>query len=174
MTKQDFLFSDEKELEVQLESALLMLKNEREKNRNYEEENSRLHEIIAGLKRAQFGKKSERWESEEQLVFNEVEVESRKPEPTEEDSKQEIQVKGHTKKRGHRKALPENLEREVVVVELPQEERFAEDGTALKIIGYEVSEKLSYEPSKTKVIEYRRAKYGADSGDYEKTAPCRQ
>ena len=43
--------------------------------------------------------------------------------------------------------------------------------TPLKIIGYETSERLSYEPSKTKVIVYKRAKYGVDSGDYTKTAP---
>ncbi len=34
-----------------------------------------------------------------------------------------------------------------------------------------MSEKFDYEPAKTKVIQYHRAKYGVDSGDYEKTAP---
>lgn len=170
MAKQDLFFSEEQSIEARLESALVMLEKKDERLSLYEEENERLREVIAGLKRAQFGKKSERWESDEQLCFNEVEFYAKQPDPSEENQRLEIQVNGHTKKRGHRKALPAELEREVVVVELPAEERFAEDGTPLKVIGYEVSEKLSFEPAKTKVIEYRRAKYGADSGDYEKTA----
>jgi len=169
-TKQDIFFSDEQSIEARLESALTMLEKKDERLSLYEEENERLREIIAGLKRAQFGRKSERWESDEQLCFNEVELFAKQPEPSDEDP-QEIKVQGHTKKRGHRKALPAELEREVVVVELPEEECFSQDGMPLKVIGYEVSEKLSYEPSKTKVIEYRRAKYGVDIGDYEKTAP---
>lgn len=105
------------------------------------------------------------------MVFNEAEVESRKPDTLDEGDEAEIKVSAHTKKvRGHRRALPEDLEREEILVELPEPERFAEDGSPLKIIGYEISEKLSYEPSKTKVIVYRRAKYGVDSGDYIKTA----
>ncbi|MGZ3796967.1 MAG: IS66 family transposase [Pseudobdellovibrionaceae bacterium] len=170
MSKQELFFSSEESLEVRLQGALHLLKQEQEKNKNYEDEVSRLHEIIAGLKRAQFGKKSERWESSEQLCFNEAEfyIKNAKPEDGEET---EIEVRGHTKKRGHRKALPEDLEREVIVLEVPPSERFSKEGLPLKIIGYEVSEKLSYEPSKTKVIEYRRAKYGVDGGDYEKTAP---
>ena len=43
----------------------------------FEEENARLQEMLCDLKRSKFGKKSERWESSEQLVFNEAEVESR-------------------------------------------------------------------------------------------------
>lgn len=170
MTEQDFLFSEEQNIEEQLQGALLRIEKDQEKIKLYEEENERLREIIVDLKRNLFGKKSERWESKEQLCFNEAEVESRKPEPKE-NSEEEVKVEAHTKKRGHRKPLPENLEREVVVIELPKEDQVASDGTPLKVIGYEVSEKLSYEPSKTKIIEYRRAKYGADSGDYEKTAP---
>ncbi|MBK8203328.1 MAG: transposase [Bdellovibrionales bacterium] len=39
------------------------------------------------------------------------------------------------------------------------------------MIGWEVSEKLKYEPAKVSVLRYERAKYGVDSGDYVKTAP---
>ncbi len=167
-TQEDFIFSNAESLEVRLESALNLLAKEKEKNSNYEDENNRLHEMLAELKRMKFGTKSERWESSEQLVFNQVEFLAKQAADVE---SQEIEVKGHTKKRGHRKELPKDLEREVITLVLPPEEIFTADGTPLKIIGYEISEKLSYEPSKTKVIEYRRAKYGVDSGDYEKTAP---
>jgi hypothetical protein len=81
---------------------------------------------VRALKRAQFGKKSEAWESQEQLkmTFNEVEVEAKKAQ--ESDSKTE--VTSHKRKaRGHRKPLPEHLAREVVRIELPAEELKTED-----------------------------------------------
>ncbi len=170
MLKQENIFSENEFLRDEVQGLKLQVENYREKIKHFELEVSRLHEMLLDLKRMKFGTKSERWESPEQLVFNEVEVEARKPEPSIEDD-DEIRIEGYTKKRGHRKAMPSDLEREVIIIELPESERFTEDGMTLKIIGYEISEKLSYEPSKTKVIEYRRAKYGVDSGDYEKTAP---
>lgn len=168
------IFSEYENLKIEINSLHSQAKTKDILLKNYKEENSRLQEIIRDLQRSKFGKKSERWESEEQLVFNEAELESLKPDPlgADEEFEEDIQVKAHVKKkRGHRRALPEDLEREEIIVELPESERFADDGTPLKVIGYEVSEKLSYEPSKTKVIVYRRAKYGIDSGGYEKTAP---
>jgi transposase len=96
------------------------------------------------------------------MVFNEADVLAKnlKPDLTEEivldsytavedSNKKEILVKEHTKKiRGHRKPLPKNLPREVCRIELPESERVSADGvTPLKIIGYEVSEKLVYEPA---------------------------
>lgn len=104
------------------------------------------------------------------LLFNEAEMESHNPDQ-DKDDEDTVEVQSHTKKRGHRKPLPSNLPREVIKVELPQAEQVTEDGTQLKVIGWEVSEKLKYEPAKVSVIEYHRAKYGADSGDYVKTAP---
>jgi len=56
-------------------------------------------------------------------------------------------------------------------VTLPPEEQFTAEGTPLKPIGKEISEKLIYEPAQIKVQEIHRIKYGVDSGDYVKTAP---
>lgn len=174
LSSNESLFSDYENLKIKVIDLEIQVEKDHEALELYKAENSRLLEMLHDLKRSKFGKKSERWESSEQLIFNEAEVESQKPDLSSEEevAEEEIRVSGHTKKkRGHRRALPKDLEREEVLVELPESERFADDGTPLKIIGYEISEKLSYEPSKTKVIVYRRAKYGADSGDYEKTAP---
>jgi len=183
MSTQSELFFAESDLAVKLESALQQIKNKDEKIKFYEEENERLHEMLNGLKRSKYGKKSERYESSEQLLFNEAEVLTKnyKAELSEEiiidgnldDEKKEITVKEHTKKiRGHRKPLPKELPREVQHIELPESERVSADGvTPLKIIGYEVSEKLVYEPAVVKVLEIHRAKYGVEVGDYEKTAP---
>lgn len=161
MSKEKMFFDTEANLADQLQGALLQVKIEQEKNKNYAEEVERLHEMLAELKRSKFGVKSERWESDEQMVFNEVELFSKQPEPGSDDK---ITVSEHTKKRGHRKPLPKELDREVIFVELPKAEQFTEDGlTPLKVIGYEISEKLSFEPARVKVIEYHRAKYGKSS-----------
>src|SRR5690606_24742158 len=87
------------------------------------------------------------------------------------DDKVEVKVEGHTKSRGKRGPLPKDLEREVVVIDLPESERMGEDGKPLRPIGKEISEKLHYEPAKFKVIEYHRIRYGADSGDTGVVAP---
>lgn len=166
------IFSENEDLKIKLSSLQSQAETKDVMLKNYEQEISRLSEIVRDLQRSKFGKKSERWESSEQLVFNEAEVESRRPETNsdEEAPEDSIAVSAHKKKRGHRRALPTDIEREEITLELPESERFSADGTPLKVIGYEISEKLSYEPSKTKVIVYRRAKYGVDSGDYVKTA----
>lgn len=171
MSEQASFFSSD-DLRVQLEGALLRNVALTERNQHLEGENLWLKEQLASLKREKFGKKSERWESQEQrCLFNEAEVESQKPEADDQGEELEVSVAAHTKKRGYRRPLPESLPREIVKIELPLEEQKSEDGTALKIIGWETSEKLKYEPAKMSVIEYQRAKYGVDSGDYVKTAP---
>jgi transposase len=182
MVEQESFFSSSDDLIQKLESAGVTIRALEERNKTLENQVDWLSEQLAEMKRYRFGKKSERYESPEQmLIFNEAEIESHRPEPDgdveeidEVGSTQEVEVKAHKKivaNRGHRKGLPENLTREIVKVELPIEEQVDADGNALKIIGWETSEKLKYEPAKVSVIQYQRAKYGVDSGDYVKTAP---
>lgn len=118
------IFTENENLKIEIQGLRSQVEREREPRKTYEEEISRLHEMLNDLKRLKFGKKSERWESVEQLVFNEAEVESRKPDPLDEEAEVEIKVSDYTKKRGHRRSLPENLEREEVIVELPESERY--------------------------------------------------
>lgn len=152
-----------------------------EKIENLKAEIKYLQEQNRELKRAQFGKSSEAWVNPEQRRFDEAEFEATQNTEiiAEESSDIEpevvttelVTVDSHKKRKGHRKALPKYLPREKVVIELPEEERKDAEGNKLKVIGYEVAEKLHYEPAKTKVIEIHRAKYGVDAGDYIKTAP---
>lgn len=172
-------FDPQENLLGEVEDLKLQVTLEKEKNKLLSDEVNWLKEQLRSLKRNQFGKKSERWETPEQAVmFNEAEVESKKPDPSsesEEDLESESessQVKGHTRKaRGHRRPLPEGLTREIVKLELPIEEQVSDAGEKLKVIGWEISEKLKYEPAKVSVVQYHRAKYGVDSGDYVKTTP---
>lgn len=170
MSQSKTLFSSEQEMALRIAELESLLLKKEEKIKNYESQMNWLTEQLKTLKRNQFGTKAERWETQEQLKFNEAEVESKSPVLEKEDYV--VEVKGHTKKvRGHRGPLPKNLTREIIKVELPESEQATEQGERLKVIGWEISEKLKYEPAKISVIEYHRAKYGVDSGDYEKTAP---
>ena len=168
----DSFFDPADNLKIENEDLKVQTARQVERIKMLYDENTWLREQLAELKRARFGKKSERWESPEQgCLFNEAEVESKKPDEDGEASPPESEVAGHKRKRGKRKPLPESLPREFVKIELPIEQQVAEDGTPLKIIGWEISEKLKCEPAQMSVVQYQRAKYGVDSGDYVKTAP---
>jgi transposase len=169
------LFSEDAILQIENESVKDLIAKKNEQIAQYEEENERLREMIRELKRQRFGPKRERWESEEQAcLFNEAEIASQKTlaegETESSDADEMIEIKGYQRKRGKRKPLPKELPREVVVLDLQAEEKFAEDGTPLRVIGKEVSEKLFYEPAQMKVIEYHRLRYGVDTGDTGKIA----
>lgn len=170
------LFSENESLRAKVIGLELQLAQRDERIEYLAREITSLHEIIGELKRREFGRKSERWESPEQrCLFNEAEVLSQKPQDPNGDLDAEVAAStpqaSPGKPRGHRKLLPKKLEREIVKIELPIEEQVTDDGTPLKVIGWEISEKLKYEPAKMSVTEYHRAKYGVDSGEYVKTAP---
>jgi transposase len=157
------LFSENESLRVENESLKAKLEKDGRVVALYEEENSRLHEIIRKLKREAFGPRRERWESQEQiLLFNEAETLVRNPEVSPNESP--VEVKGFKRKRGKRKPLPANLPREIVVVDLPETEKVAPDGSPLRVIGREVSERLKYQPARVSIIEYHRLKYAGNEG----------
>ena len=83
-------------------------------------------------------------------------------------------VKEHERVRGKRKPLPDNLPREVIVIEIPLSERICtEDGSILTEIGEVVSERLEIIPQQIKVIKTIRKKYGCSVCEgCVKTAPC--
>lgn len=166
------IFSDYQSLEIENQSLKALLEKEQERVKLYDDEISHLHDIIRKLKREAFGPKKERWLDKEQpALFNEAEVEASQEEPPV--AEENIEVPAHTRARGKRKPLPENLPREVVVIDLPDSEKVASDGSPLRVIGKEVSEKLVFEPATAKVIEYHRLKYGGVEGaDTVKVAPA--
>jgi transposase len=175
-SQSDSLFTELEALRSRNTGLGLAIKARDEKLAHYEVENERLREMVIKMKKEAFGPRKERWETEERgrLEFNEAEAlwaASQNSEEEEEPSGSQIAVKGHTKARGKRRPLPEHLAREIVVVELPESERTGPDGTPLRVIGKEISEKLEYEPAKMRVIEYHRLRYGRDAGDPVKTAP---
>jgi len=174
-TQSPSLFIENSALKVEVEGLRFLVKNHQEREKRFEAELEWFKEQLTKLTRERFGPRKERWESEEQgiLLFNEAEVEALKPESadSEGENEEEVEVSGFKRKRGKRRPLPENLPREVVVLELPENEKITEDGQPLKVIGKVVTEKFFFEPAQMKVIEYHRYRYGVDSGDPIKTAP---
>lgn len=118
----------------------------------------RLEEIVRLLRHHHFGRKSEVVKGDtDQLplgFFNEVEVEAVREETP------SVEVKGYRRRgKPKRVAIPDNLPREEVVIDLPEEEKFCPEGHELKLIGEDVSEQLDVIPAQIKVIRTIRKKY---------------
>ncbi len=136
------------------------LHEERQRLKHFSEEHDRLVEVLREFKREVYGKRSERWVPVEQAaLFNEAEVLA-KESGTDQEQEDQVEVKAHTKARGKRKLLPENLPREIVVIDIAESEKFDEAGKLrVRLIGHECAEQIEYSPSSMKVIETRRLKY---------------
>lgn len=132
-------------------------------NHNLRQENDYLKHIITMLKKDKFGSKSERLEQVvEQLLFNELEVEVLGAEP-----EQTELIAGYSRKkqgRGAKKPFPKDLPREEVIIDLPESEKICpHDGSELKLIGEEVSEKLKVIPAQMSVVVEKKLKYACAS-----------
>lgn len=138
----------------------------------------RLEEMVRLLRHRHFGRASEKVKGEEhprQLgIFNEAEA--LWEEPSEESSSEgsTIEVRAHRRRgKPRRVALPADLPREDVVIDLAEEEKRCREGHELKCIGEEVSEQLEVIPAQVKVIRTIRKKYACPiCGDCVKRAPC--
>jgi transposase len=120
--------------------------------------NERLDHIISVLRRAHFGRSSERL-SEDRIVLALEDVETGL---AAEDAKAEkqsdiVRRQGAKSRRANRGHLPAHLPREEIVIE--PECRTCPCGGALHLIGEDVSERLDRIPARLKVIVTRRPKY---------------
>ncbi|WP_299733781.1 IS66 family transposase [uncultured Endozoicomonas sp.] len=118
-------------------------------------------------KHQQFGASSERFEGQG-VLFNEAEtlVEEAADEP------EVQQVPAHERKKPVRKTLSDELPRDVVEVDIPDEEKQCDCcGGELKAFGHESSCKLDIVPAQVKVLEIRRLKYACACESGVKTAP---
>lgn len=113
---------------------------------------------ILELLQALRGKQRERIDPDQLLLFELGELEKLIEEnATEQDERSQPRRK---KRRRGRRMLPDNLPREEIVYELPEEDRLCPiDGQPMPVIRFETSEQLDFEPAKLKVIVHRRAVY---------------
>jgi transposase len=124
--------------------------------------NDKLHHIIAVLRRARFGRKSERL-SEDQLnlVLEELETASAKTEAEEEKKDESLKRERTKKRRANRGHLPANLPRIEQIIE-PENTICPCCDKQMHVIGEDKSERLDKVPARFQVIVTRRPKYGCD------------
>jgi transposase len=137
-------------LKAMLAEALAALRASRQ-------EGDRLRQRLDQLLRRLFGRRSERLNPDQLLLFAEPSVdEAVAPPPPTDPSKS-----ARPRRRGHgRQQLPEHLPRDRRVYKLSEAERVCRGcGQARVVIGQEVSEQLDYEPASLTVIEHVRLTY---------------
>jgi transposase len=143
-----------------------------------EKENRTLKHQVEQLLRRVYGRRSEKM-NPNQLLFEGIILDADKqelppPEPLARVEPSEQQKKTISNKNHHgRIPIPEHLERQEIVLDVPEEDkRCPQTGNPLKLIGWEVSEKLEYRPGKLLVKVYRRPKYGSSDATQETGIVC--
>jgi transposase len=145
--------------------------------------NTRLEEILAEIRRAHFGCKSERINDEQlALALEDLETSLGKAEAQDEKADASLRAEGTRKRRASRNASLDHLPHEEVVVE-PESKVCPCCHGALHVIGEDVSKRLDKVPANVRVIVTRRPKYacrtcektGADevAGIIQAPAPAR-
>lgn len=130
-------------------------------------ENRILREQLEILKKGLFGRKSERLDPDQLALFAEAgvasEVEEAAPAPS---------SPPKPKKKGHgRDAFREDLPRDIVELDIPEEDRTCPDcGEALKPMGEDVTERGHFIPARVVVRRYVKKKYGCPGGHAVRTA----
>ena len=128
-----------------------------------------LKERLNKFLRKLFEARSEALSNQNDLFFNEAEVDGAASQPAEEEPVNEptIDIPAHQRKvRRGRKPLDPALPREVVRHELPEADRVCpHDGSALEEIGVEASEQLDIIPQQVRVIRHERVKYACPCCD---------
>lgn len=117
-----------------------------------------LEEKLQLLLHKKFGASSEKMSPDQLALFNEAEqtIES----SCEDDDDHTITVNAHQRKRKPRVSIPDDLPREDIIHDLPEEEKVCpHDGHALEVIGSDDHEQLDIIPAQIKVLRHRRLKY---------------
>jgi len=143
------------------ESLLKEITTRDEKIIKLDQENHRLKEQLAWLKRQIFGKRSEREVSDlnsQQLLFEGFESPAHKAE-------EKKAVAAHERKKPKRNgqdkiALPDDLPVQTTILDIPDEQKVCQEtGEPLVQIGVEVSHKLAHKPGSYFIKEIIRPKY---------------
>lgn len=127
-----------------------------------------LNDLVAQLRRKQYGTSSEKTSSEQLGMFDEVEAEALNPEPQDDDS---VTIAEHERKRGKRLKLPTSLPRVDVIIDL-ENKICPNDGEEFKCIGEEFSEKLEIIPARVRVIRTIRKKYACPACELMTETPA--
>lgn len=160
--------------DAKLHEKIILLENILEEKKLIIEEKeiriSKLEALIKSLRQKQFAPSSEKLNTDQLALFNEAEVISENEEEKEDQEK--VVVAEHTRQKKPRVSIPDDLPREDIVYDLPEEEKICpHHKVALDLIGHESHEQLDVIPAQIKVIRHLRNKYACPCCDgYIKTA----
>jgi transposase len=149
------------ELKAQRESAEARAAEDAERIRGLEQQVSLLIDELRHMRRARFGRSSERLEPGQLSMYDDALEPASASEP--------VRIPAHdrrTKKPGHgRPAFPDHLPREVVELDVPEDGRICADcGEEMRAIGVDCSEVARFVPAKLVVTRYERKKYACRAG----------
>jgi transposase len=135
-----------------------------------------LDEKIAWFKQRFFARSSEALSEADQRqlrLFNETDSSPQKT-STEQPDEELVRIPEHVRGKAKRRPLPEDLPREEIVIDIPEEQKHCQCGAELVRIGEEVSEKLDVIPPQLRVIRTVRPQYACHrcegSADEQKPA----
>jgi len=132
------------------------------KERTIRAQQNRLNDLLKRL----YGRKSEKLDPN-QLVFDEMILEAEKhvdPETRIINAEVKEQIVREHIRLNHpgRKPLPEHLKRIEHYLDIEEKEKMTKEGKERPLIGFDITEKLDYQPCTFIVNRYIRPKYGAD------------
>ena len=127
-------------------------------------QSDRLRHLLAQLRRAHFGRKSEKVSTELNLGLEDIETAVAAEEAKLEKADVALKAANTRKRRANRGHLPAHLPREEVVIE-PGAKACPCCGGELHQIGEDRSERLDKVPAKLRVLVTRRPKYACRSCD---------
>lgn len=120
----------------------------------------RLQHIVSKFQRWQFGQRSERITEGQQIFEFYGTVEAEKP--AEEKDEKAPRARQRPKRGGYR-VIPKDIPRKVETVDLAEhEKKCPKCGTLRRLMGYEESKQLDYQPASFFEVVTRRAKYVCD------------
>ena len=132
---------------------------ERAEKARLADQNDRLRQLIRQLQRLQFGRHSERLDTDQfSLALEDLEQAVAATEAAQERADPGLRQSRAEQRRTSRSALPEHLPRVEVVIE-PENRACPGCGGAMHVIGEDCSQRLDVIPARYQVIVTRRPKY---------------
>jgi len=161
----------QREVIIAKQQAIELTSTVEAQKKRLEQSERTIKELLQALK----GKKRERLDPNQLLLFDLGELEKLLEEAATADDAQandeaSSKLARRKRKKHGRQIIPDNLPTEEILHELPEEQRLCPiDGKPMPAIRYEISEQLDYEPAKLKRIQHKRAVYACPAKHDEAT-----
>jgi transposase len=146
------------ELQLKLDEIRLKLDNSEDKLKKAYEEIAELRYQLNYYLNDKYGTSSDSLPDEQDSTFDEPDIEE--DISSEQQDNKQVTVKSHTRNVSSKpRALPEDLPREQLTIDIPDDDKVCNCGCELQRIGEDKSEKLDIIPTKLRIIEIIRPKY---------------